>query len=501
MSDAVTDFQAPHVEPWEKRPALRTWLAAVRLNMLNLVPARAYRAPITMERIGPLRLHILSSPAAFRHVFRDHVDRYPKAPIMSRMLGPYLGSGLLLAKDCDWHWQRRALTPAFAGGILGTMAPAMRAVADRTVRRLIASSTDASPVPMSFEMRVTATEMVRHTIASGLAETIASNTPVVDRSVDPDELATYRARHQTDLDRFLQQFGRPGLADLLGLPAWLQPHRLLKSAPTEGPRRVVLQLIAQRRRDRVAHGDILDLLLAAQDPETGRRLSDGEVCDNLLTFIITGSDTTALALTWAVYILTQRPDWASRLRAEADMILDKVPDFMIADHLPLTRAFLNETLRLFPPVPLVVRRAQSHDTISGQSVRRGDSVLAPIYTLHRHPDIWEAPHSFKPSRFLSGQRPAGFSYLPFGAGTRSCIGAGFAMTEAIIALATMVRSLDFRLADGWRVKPLMMLTLKPDGGLPVVVSERRGRDCAQAGPAAAAVGPSSSQRAPIKGSI
>ncbi|MEM7441670.1 MAG: cytochrome P450, partial [Pseudomonadota bacterium] len=219
--------------------------------------------------------------------------------------------------------------------------------------------------------------------------------------------------------------------------------------------------------------DLLGMMLAARDPETGRTMSDEEIRDNLMTFIVAGSDTTALALTWAIYGLTQMPHWAERLRDEADKAFEATTNAAtLPDHLPWTRRYLDEILRLFPSAPLVFRQAAEDDRICNMPVRRGDMILAPIYALHRNADLWPEPLQFDPARFDGTTRRTRFSYLPFGAGPRACIGAGFAMMEAVLTLAVLARRLEFKLQKGWHVSPLMMLTLKPDGGLPVRIRQR-----------------------------
>lgn len=467
-------FHAPHVTPWTLRPPIRTWLREIRRNMLTMIPAEAYETSIVSERLGPLRWHVLSSPDAFKHVFADKVAAYPKAPIMHRMLAPYLGQSLFMAEGADWKAQRQALAPAFRSAALGPMASAMHRVAEETVDRLAMSGVSGKTVPMSFEMRVLAMDMVRHTMFAGLAETVQSLQNVGNSAPNPDHLADYRSDLQGSLDQFLQRFGRPGLVELLDLPVWMTPWRYLKRPPTTAARELVDKLIAKRRASGGTHGDMLDILLDVRMPDQGRAMSDTEIRDNLLTFIVTGSDTTALALTWSIYILTQVPEWVGILRREADAAYADGLDLHSSEAMPLTRAFLDEVLRLFPSAPLLVRKARQRDRICGADIGQGDLIFAPIYTLHRHPKIWKDPHLFDPTRFLDHGVKRGHRYVPFGTGPKSCIGAGFAMMEAQIALATFVHRLDFKLQPGWDVKPLMMLTLKPDGGLPIIVSRRPG---------------------------
>ena len=458
-------FHAPAVAPADRQAGLGAWLRSVRSNMLTAIPSDAWRAPVVSDRLGPLRWHALTAPGAFRHVFKDRLADYPKAPLMQRLLRPYVGDGLILADGENFHWQRRAMAPVFGNGALKAMQPAMQRVADATVARLLQGT---NPVAMSFQMRVMAMDMVRHTMFSGLAEAVQGLRRDGADTLDPDRLDQWRAGHEADLDRFVQALGRPGIADLLNLPDWMRPMRLLGSPQIAQARRLIDGLIAQRRQSGVRHGDLLDLMLAARAPD-GRAMNDAQIRNNIITFIIAGSDTTALAVTWAIYVLTQAPEWLAPLREEAAQAFDG--QVHRPEKMRLTKAFLHEVMRLFPPAPMLIRRARVNDVIQGVPVRRGDMVLAPIYTLHRNPSVWADPLRFDPARF-DADLPDRFAFMPFGAGPRVCIGAAFAMQEAQLTLATLVRDLDFQLAPGWSVTPLMMLTLKPDGGLPILVRPR-----------------------------
>ena len=472
MFDVEHPFYAPHFEPPDPALSMLAWLRAVRRNMLAIIPAASYDRPVVSQRIGPFRWHILSGPAAFSHVFRDNLAAYPKAPIMHRMLSPYLGRGLLLADGHDWNWQRRTLAHSLGGGALATMIPAMIRVAGQTAQRLGRAADQGQEIAFAAEMRMMATDMVRHTM---FGDTAAMTVDSCLQGPDPDALGAYRQSIQHDLDRFLHRFGTPGLFDLLNLPQWLlHPTRLFRRSPVDHPREVLKAIVTARRNAKRSNGDLMDLMLGAADPETGRRMTDGEIRDNLMTFIIAGSDTSALTLTWSLYLLDRMPGMAARLRREADEAFAGAPDPRhVIGQLGYTRQFLDEVLRLFPPAPLLIRRANRDDDICGTRVRRGDMILAPIYALHRNPAVWDDPHRFDPNRFAPGAAQVRYSYLPFGAGARACIGRGFALAEAQITLATLVRHFDVKVKQGWQVKPLMMLTLKPDGGLPVFLTCRR----------------------------
>lgn len=469
--DDATRFHAPDLAAPAARGGWFGRLRAVRENMLALVPEASSHTPIVSRRLGPVRWHIVSGPDAFRRVFRDNVANYPKAAMMHRLLGPYLGRGLLLAEGDDWAWQRRALGTAFRRDKLALMAPAMLRVAEATAERVLAKGHDGT-VQFSAEMRRTAMEMVRDTMFTDLAAALGR---VKGTAPDPTRLDRYKETLQDDLESFLHAFGKPSLMDLLNLPPWLRdPLKARRGDPLAGPRALVERLIAERRARGERINDLLDIMLHARDPEDGRRMTDAELADNLVTFIVAGSDTTALALTWAVYAMTRAPGIARRLRDEADAAFAASScATKILARLPYARQVLDETLRLFPPAPLLIRTARGADAICGTSIRRGDVILAPIWTLHRSPLAWHDPDIFDPERFAGPPACDRFAYLPFGAGPRICIGPAFAMMEAQLTLAALVRRIDFRLEDGWTVHPRMLLTLKPDGGLPVRATPRR----------------------------
>ncbi|MEM9139732.1 MAG: cytochrome P450, partial [Pseudomonadota bacterium] len=457
-----------HVVPRADRPPLLTWLQGVRQNMLTLIPEAAYHQPIVTERLGPLRWHVLGAPAAYRHVFHERRENYPKAPLMRRMLAPYLGDSIFMAEGAEWSLQRETLGPVFRQSALKSMGIAMQRVAESTSKRLTGLADTGEQTAMSFQMRVLSMDMIRHTMFADLADSLSEQ----DGPVDPDQLERYRATRQGDLDAYLQTIARPGLADLLQLPDWAVPGRWFRRTPVREARDLLLALIRDRRACNRTGNDMLGLLLALRDDQGRPQLSEAQIRDTLMTFIVAGSDTTAVALTWAIYILSQRPDHAQALRAEADVALANAEGAEAVAQLPKTRAFFEEVLRLFPPAALLIRRAREADRIEGADIRAGDTVFCPIYALHRRADLWSDPLRFEPARFEARAGREGFSYLPFGAGARVCIGTGFAMMEACLTLAVLARDFDFTLAPGWPVKPLMILTLKPDGGLPILLSKR-----------------------------
>ena len=222
-------------------------------------------------------------------------------------------------------------------------------------------------------------------------------------------------------------------------------------------------------RDRPS--DFLDLLLDAQDPETCRAMTRSELRDNLLTFILAGHETTALALAWALYLCAFDPVVQERAADEARAALgERAATAADLAALPQTMRIVNEALRLYPPAAFLSRTAQASDTLCGREIRPGDTVMLPIYALHRHHLLWERPDAFDPGRFLNA--PNRYAFLPFGAGPRICIGASFALQEAVIILSTLLARFRFERIPGREPQPRMILTLRPHGGVWLTVRPR-----------------------------
>jgi cytochrome P450 len=226
--------------------------------------------------------------------------------------------------------------------------------------------------------------------------------------------------------------------------------------------------IARRRQSGQPNAapDLLDLLLAGADPESGRQMSTEELRDNLLTFIVAGHETTALSLSWALYLVAGDPRVQDLARAEAQSVLgDRVAGAEDVPHLPYIRQIVDEALRMYPPAALVSRTALKADRLCGREVRPGDTVMIPIYALHRNNLLWDDPDAFRPERFADRKAIRRYAYLPFGDGPRICIGASFALTEAVIILATLLSRYRFDPVAGRDPKPVMILTLRPEGGV------------------------------------
>ena len=417
-----------------------------RRNVLELIPEIALRQPMVSGRLG-IRWHMVMDPEALARILKDRVDDYPKSAVTRMILEPAIGQSLFVAEGAHWRWQRRAAAPAFASRNVQALGPVMTAAARASAGRI--ARAQGQPVDL-FQETVAATfEVISDVTFSG------------DEGFDRD--AVHGA-----IDGYIAQTAKVSVLDVLGLPAWVpRPGRLLSGPGLRRMKRVADQAIAQR----AARGprpvpDLLDLLRAGQDPETGRQMSRDELRDNLLTFIVAGHETTALTLAWALYLCAFDPGVQDRAAVEARTALAG-RDAAGAEDLPalpfITR-IVDETLRLYPPAAFLSRTAMIHDTLGGREVRPGDTVMLPIYALHRHRLWWTRPDAFDPDRFRV--TPHRFTFLPFGAGPRICIGANFAVQEAVVILATLLARFRFALSPRHPPpQPRMILTLRPSGGV------------------------------------
>ncbi|WP_135500987.1 cytochrome P450 [Roseovarius aestuariivivens] len=434
--------------PLVKAPlGLLASLSAARQNILGIIPERATQEPIVSGRTGT-RWHMVTDPAAIRHILIERVEDYPKSRVTKNLLRPAIGESMFIAEGADWRWQRRTAAPVFSHRNVMNLAPIMTAAAERSAARIAAAGNRAVDM---------AAEMVRTTF-----DVIAEVTFSDDGSFDAG--AVHRG-----IDTYIAQAGKISILDVLGAPDWVpRPARLMASHTSVVDMHRAADAAIEARRARGADGvpDLLDLLMAGEDPKSGRQMNTAEMRDNLLTFIVAGHETTALALAWSLYLCAFDQGVQDRARAEVHSVCGAAAATgSDVDKLHLVRQIVDEALRLYPPGGVVSRTAQSHDTLCGTEIEPGDTVMLPIYALHRHRDLWQEPDHFRPDRFADRKSIDRFSYLPFGDGPRICIGASFALQEAVIILATLLGRFRFTSVRGRDPKPVMILTLRPEGGV------------------------------------
>jgi cytochrome P450 len=421
-------------------------LNAARRNLLEILPELAVRQPMVSGRTAK-RWHMVMDPGAIRRILLENIENYPKSLVTKNLLKPAIGDSLFIAEGAHWRWQRRAAAPAFSHRNVTGLAPVMSAAAEHSAARIEAAG--ARAVDM-YE------EMVRATF-----EVIGNVTFSEGSRFSPEEV-------HNAIDAYIDAAGRMSLFDILGLPDWVPRPGRMFSGPAVKQMKAMADGAVETRKETGRHTppDLLDLLLEGEDPETKRKMNTSELRDNLLTFIVAGHETTALTLSWALYLCAFDQQVQDRARAEAQAVLQgRVATSKDLESLPFIRMIVDEALRLYPPAGIISRTAVAKDELCGREVRPGDTVMIPIYALHRNHLLWPDPDAFRPERFSNRKEIERYAYLPFGDGPRICIGASFAIQEAVIILATLLSRRRFHPVAGRDPRPVMILTLRPEGGV------------------------------------
>ncbi|MEM9812818.1 MAG: cytochrome P450 [Pseudomonadota bacterium] len=419
---------------------------AARRNVLELIPKAAYEETMIPDRKRGRWIMVMDPPAIDR-VLRAREAAYPKSPILVRLMTPRKGDNLVTTTGEIWQRQRRALSTPFRPRALEAASPAYERAA-RMARDELAGASGTTDV---FPAMARASCDVMCDLALGGRD-----------AIDREALAA-------SVEAYVAGLGRISLFDILGVPNWVpRPAAWGDGIRREMDDRADQIIAARRERGPSTPPDLLDLLIEAEDEGA---LDALEVRNNLLGFLFAGHETTALTLTWALYLLAFDQEVQTRARDEV-RALPGEPSVADLPALDLVRRVIEETLRLYPPAGFLTRTAQEADTLSGHRVREGATVILPVYAIHRHAQIWDAPLRFDPDRFLPARaekRPRG-CYLPFGDGPRICIGASMAMAEATVLLATIIRDVHVRLPDGFRPEPTMWFTLRPATGMPLEIA-------------------------------
>ena len=429
----------------EPTGVLKSW-QLMRQNVLNIIPEAATHMPVLSGRTVK-RWHMVMDPETIQKILLEQVDDYPKSTVTKNLLRPAIGESLFIAEGAHWRWQRRASAPVFSHRNVSALGPVMTAAAERSAARV--ADAGARAVNMLDEMVAATFDVIAEVTFSG------------DGSFD-------RASVHDAIEHYISDAGRISFLDVIGAPDWVpRPSQMGSAAQmTQMKEDADAAIEARAKRGPSDIPDLLDLLMAGEDPKSGRKMTTAELRDNLLTFIVAGHETTALTLAWALYLCAFDQNVQDRAREEASSVLGKrAATAEDVPNLPYIRQIIDEALRLYPPAGLISRTAQKHDTLHDAEIRPGDTVMIPIYALGRHHLLWDNPDHFDPDRFSDRKAIKRYSYLPFGDGPRICIGASFAVQEAVIILATQLARFRFTAVKGRDPKPVMILTLRPEGGV------------------------------------
>lgn len=444
-------MRPPKPEPRADRVSLWGYLKLFRRDILSAQPARLYRAWMAEFRTPFFRSYLCNDPALVRRVLDERPADFPKSDRVTEGLRPLLGRSVFVTNGAEWRRQRRIIDPAFEGGRLKDSFAAIWAASEAAVARM-----ETGEVEVELAASHAAADVIFRTLFS---------IPIEDR-VAQAVFHEFRA----------YQRSAPilNLAAFLPLPRWVP--RLHRRA-TRRSARVIRDLISSLTAERaaaiaagLAPTDLATKIMTTPDPETGMPFATAEMVDQVAIFFLAGHETSASALAWALYLLATHPEAQDRVAAEAAGLR---PEFGVLGSLRFTRDVFREALRLYPPVPMMVRETAGEEEFRGRRVRKGAQVVISPWHLHRHERIWDRPDDFDPDRWASEAREtARDGYLPFSRGPRVCPGAGFAMLEGTLLLAHLVRSFRFEPLPGRVPVPVAHLTVRAEDGIWLRVTRR-----------------------------
>jgi len=445
----------PDFIPFE--PPVKSTLRAVLRSFIESFPRAAYERPVTHLKSFIAETLLICDPDLIHEVLVERADVFGRNVMTRRTFEPVLGkTSLFLAEGADWRWQRRAAASAFRHETLLSFVPVFADMAQRQVARWRDAPKDR-PVDVAAGMTRTTFDIIVETMLGGQA------------NLDGE-------RYGRALTDVFESAPWQTILALLGAPAWLPfPGRRRLLQARDYVHREAGRIVAQRRAQAAARPDLLELMLAARDPETGRAMTDADLATNLLTFISAGHETSAVALAWSLWLLAKDQEAQVRVREEAQAVCgDGEVAAAQVERLAFTRQVLQEAMRLYPPAAALVRQAVTDTTLGGYRVTPRTHINVPTYALHRHRLHWEHPDAFDADRFAPDRVKARsrYVYLPFGGGPRICIGANFAMIESAVILATLVRAFRFCPVPGHKPHPVARVTIRPRGGMPLFIDPR-----------------------------
>jgi cytochrome P450 len=384
--------------------------------------------------------YVINHPDDVKHVLLSNHRNYTKGEGMDRVK-ILLGNGIMTSEGDFWRRQRRMMQPCFHRRVIDRFAQLIHDVNEKFAARWAAKAASGEPINLTDDVSELTLEIVLHSIFG------------------------------PDLERLERQLG----ANPFEVVAKEQNRDLKFAFRFRSLTKLVAELIDRRRREASSHEDFLSMLMAARDRDNHTAMSDKELIDEVMTLIVAGHETTAAALTWTWYLISQNPKTAAELEAEADRTGGGVLRLDAAESLDFTHQVVQEALRLYPPGWLFTRRTIERDELGGYAIDARTDVFISPYMLHRHPAFWSDPEEFRPQRFagIDAKERHRFAFLPFSVGPRHCIGENMAMFEMLVHLNRMVRSFRLTRLDAGPIELEAQINLRPRSSLMMRVEVRR----------------------------
>ena len=444
----------PKPTPRPDKVSLWRYLKLFRQDILSAQPARLYHALMAEFRTPFFRSYLINDPGLVARVLTERPGDFPKSLRIAEGLRPLLGNSVFVTNGEVWRRQRRIIDPAFEGGRLRDTFPAILAAAQSAVDRMPTGLAEIEQ-PLS------------HAAADVIFRTLFS-IPIENATAAETfhEFKTYQ-RTQPILN----------LAAFLPLPRWMPRFHRAATKASAAKIRLLITGLTRSRADQIAAGtapdDLATKIMTTADPHTGERFQTEEMVDQVAIFFLAGHETSASALSWALYLLATHPEAQDKVAAEAKTLPDS-PAFADLSKLKFTRDCFRETLRLYPPVPMMVRENSQTEQMRDRAVKPGAQIVLSPWHLQRNDRFWPDPDAFDPARWQrdANRRSARDAYLPFSAGPRVCTGAGFAMLEGTLLLALMVRAFKFAALPDRTPVPVAHLTVRAKDGIWLHITRR-----------------------------
>lgn len=455
MSDFIPPFPYRHTVDISPFKALKY----AQTDLLSIWDEDSFEVEFMHRKILKQNVFIANSPDTVRYVLVENKDNYErKSPQMRRALEPLLGDGLFISDGETWASRRKIQTPLFDSAHIkiftDTMISTILEMADDWTKKGDKDDLDVHP-----EMGKLTAEIIARTLF-GEELGAENSTAVVEAFAEYQSVVK-----QTNLTNFL------------GFPDWL-PNLNGKTGKGRRAAKAIhdtVDAIIAKAEKGGHEGTLVAELLNANHSESGiDTMTKQQIRNELIVLFMAGHETTANVLAWTWYLLSQSPEVESKLHAELDSVLNgRVPSMADIDELKYTRAILDETMRLYPPVPILSRQALAEDTIRGKKVPPGSIMLIVPWLIQRHKKYWDKPDHFIPERFMPGaSKPIKFTYIPFSAGPRVCLGKNFGIVESVLSIAMLAQRFRLSMPSNIKLEHECRLTLRPKGRLPMKIHSR-----------------------------
>ncbi len=453
----------PFPKPLEKSSKRSLWnlFQRGRRSWLDTLYEGSYRGDMSRVGIPGLKLFLVKIPDLVKDVLVTNSASYPKHEMIDRALKPLLGSSIFTTNGEVWERQRRMLDPAFGQAKLKDVFPLMQDGSNSLLSRMD-KIPDGGEVDIEIEMTHVTADIILRTI---LSESIESETAVM--------IFEAFSEFQEKASLMIQ-------LGFINVPLWFAPRTyIIWKRKGREIRELLTKTIRKRydahqRGEAASHQDILQSLLEIRDPKDGSAFTFEELVDQVAMLFLAGHETSASALSWTLFLIAKCPDIQERLYQEARHILkDDEPNFKNIHQHKLIRNVFRETMRLYPPVGfLTFRKSVGENKLGEHMVPEGSPVAISPWLTHRHRELWDRPDEFDPDRFDKSGEMQSCSFIPFGQGPRICIGAAFAMQEAMLILASLVRNFRFEPGLGPDPMPTARLTIRSLEGIKLHIRKR-----------------------------